>query len=108
MAESTERTISKHIRVLPEQWERIERVAQGTALTANQLVMEFATEVLDHRNCPSTEAGTRVARASLFAVQAIASDLIAAGRQHEVDEIREFISTIVPDVDDGRGRIPHE
>ena len=35
MAESTERTINKHIRVLPEQWERIERAAQGTALTAN-------------------------------------------------------------------------
>lgn len=39
------------------------------------------------------------ARASLFAAQAIARDLIAAGREKEVDEIREFISTIVPNPD---------
>ena len=45
------------------------------------------------------EAEIRVARASLFAAQAIARDLIAAGREHEVAEIRDFISTIVPDPD---------
>ena len=99
MAESTERTINKHIRVLPEQWERIERAAQGTALTANQIVIELAIEALDRRDWPKTEAEVRVARASLFAAQAIARDLIAAGRENEVEEIREFISTIVPDPD---------
>lgn len=99
MAESTERTINKHIRVLPEQWERIERTAQGTALTANQIVIELAIEALDRRDWPKTEAEVRVARASLFAAQAIARDLIAAGRENEVEEIREFISTIVPDPD---------
>ena len=57
MAESTERTINKHIRVLPEQWERIERAAQGTALTANQLVMELAIEALDRRQWPSNRGG---------------------------------------------------
>ena len=41
MPDSTEKTINKHIRVLPEQWERIERAAQGGALTPNQLVMEL-------------------------------------------------------------------
>ena len=44
----------------------------------------------------------RVARASLFTAQAIALDLIAAGREKEVQEIREFISTIVPDIDTNR------
>ena len=44
-------------------------------------------------------AEIRVARASLFAAQAIARDLIAAGREKEVQEIRGFISTIVPDPD---------
>ena len=39
----------------------------------------------------------RVARASLFTAQAIALDLIAAARDKEVQEIRKFISTIVPD-----------
>jgi len=41
----------------------------------------------------------RVARASLFAAQAIARRLIADGREEEVQEIRDFISTIVPDSD---------
>ena len=99
MANSTQTTVDKHIRTLPEQWERIERAAQGTVLTANQLVIELAVEALDRREWPRTEAEIRVARASLFAAQAIARDLIAAGREHEVEEIREFISTIVPDPD---------
>ena len=98
-ANSTQTTVDKHIRVLPEQWERIEHAAEGSALTANQLVMELAIEALDRREWPRTEAEIRVARASLFAAQAIARDLIAAGREHEVAEIRDFISTIIPDVD---------
>ena len=47
-----------------------------------------------------TEVEIRVARASLFAAQAIARDLIAAGRENEVEETREFISTIMPDLPD--------
>lgn len=99
MPDSTERTINKHIRVLPQQWERIEQVAQGSALTPNQLVIELAMEALDQRDWPRSEAELRVARASLFAAQVLARDLIAAGRGNEVAEIREFISTIVPDPD---------
>ena len=99
MAESPEKSLNKHIRVQPEQWERIERAAEGSALTANQLVMELAMEALDRREWPSTQAEIRVARASLFTAQAVARDLIAAGRENEVQEIREFISTIVPDID---------
>ena len=97
MADSAERTINEHIRVLPEQWERIERAAHGTALTANQLVIELAIEALDRRDWPSTEAEIRVARASLFAAQVLARDLIADGHEKEVQEIRDYISTIVPD-----------
>ena len=99
MADSTEKIVKKNIRVLPQQWERIERAADGTALTANQLLMELAIEALDRRENPQTVAEIRVARASLFAAQAIARDLIAAGREKEVEEIRDFISTIVPDPD---------
>ena len=76
----------------------IERAAQGTALTANQLLIELAVEALDRREWPRTKAEVRVAWASLFAAQAIARDLIASGRGHEIEEIRDFISTIVPDV----------
>ena len=100
MADSTDKTLSKHIRVSPEQWERIERASQGTALTANQLVVELAIEALDRRGWPASEAEIKVARASLFAAQALAHGLIADGREQEVQEILEFISTIVPDVDD--------
>ena len=48
---------------------------------------------------PATDTEMRVARASLFAAQAIARRLIADGREEEVQEIRDFISTIVPDSD---------
>ena len=98
MADSTDKTLSKHIRVTPEQWERIEQASQGTALTANQLVIELAVEALDRREWPATEVEIKVARASLFAAQVLARHLIAAGREHEVEEIRAFISTIVADV----------
>ena len=99
MADSTDKTLSKHIRVSPEQWQRIERASQGTALTANQLVVELAIEALDRRGWPRSEAEIKVARASLFAAQALARGLIANGREDEVEEIRNFISTIVPDPD---------
>ena len=56
-------------------------------------------EALDRREWPGTEVEMRVARASLFTAQAIALDLIATGRENEVQEIRDYISTIVPDPD---------
>lgn len=99
MTDSAKESIKKHIRVSPGQWERIEHAAQGTTFSADQLVIELAIQALDRREWPSTEAEVRVARASLFAAQAIARGLIADGREHEVEEIREFISTIVPDPD---------
>ena len=99
MADPTEKTAKKNIRVHTEQWERIERAAVGTELTVNQLVMALTLKVRDRRERPQTEAETRVARASLFAVQAIARRLIADGREQATQEIRDFISTIVPDPD---------
>ena len=99
MADSADKTLSKHIRVLPEQWERIERASQGTALTANLLVIELPIEALDRREWPTTDTEIKVARASLFAAQVLARSLIADGREQEVQEIREFISTIVPELD---------
>ena len=39
----------------------------------------------------------RVAQASLFTAEAVTLDLIAAGREKEVQEFRDFIFTIVPD-----------
>ena len=99
MAKPREKALHKHVRVSPEQWKRLEAAAEGTPLTANQLLVQLAMEALDRREWPGTETEIRVARASLFAAQAIARDLIADGREHEVEEIRDFISTIVPDPD---------
>ena len=99
MANPRERALHKHVRVSPEQWERLEAAAQGTPHSPNRLMVELAMEALDRRVWLSAEAQVRVARASLFAAQAIARDLIADGRGTEVEEIRDFISTIVPDPD---------
>ncbi|MXY66539.1 MAG: hypothetical protein F4Y85_15150 [Gammaproteobacteria bacterium] len=99
MTDTTEMTVKKTVRVRPEQWELIEQAAKGTRLTANQLVIELAVEALERRKMFSREAEIRVARASLFTAQTIARDLVASGREKEIQEIRDFISTIVPDPD---------
>ena len=90
-------SLQKNIRVTAEQWHRIEEAARERQVSPNQLVVELAIEALDRRAWPRTEAEIKVARASLFAAQAIARDLIANGREQDVREIREFISSIVPD-----------
>lgn len=92
-------TVQKNIRVTPRQWKRVEKQAEERGVSANQLVVELAMEALERREWPRTEAEIRVARAALFAAQAIARDLTAAGREDEVQEIRDFISKIVPDVE---------
>lgn len=83
-------TIQKNIRVTPEQWNRIEKSAQKRDISPNQLVINLVMEGLDHGEWPRTEAEIRVARASLFAAQAIAQDLVAAGRMDDIEEIRAF------------------
>lgn len=65
-------------------------------------MVELVLEALDRREWYANETEIRVARASLFAAHAIARDLVAAGRENDVEEIRAFISTIVPDVEPER------
>ena len=101
MPDSKKKALHKHVRIAPEQWERLEQAAQGTPHSPNQFLVELAMEALDRREWPATEVEMRVARASLFTAQATALDLIAAGREKEVQEIRDFISTIVPDPNTG-------
>lgn len=95
MAKSSDSSQHEHIRILPEQWRRVERAAEGTTHAANQLLVasrwRFST-IASH-------SVLKVASASLFTAQAIARKLIAEGRENEVQEIREFISTIVSDPD---------
>ena len=100
------KTIQKNIRLTPEQWNRIEKAARKRDVSPNRLIVSLAMEALDRHEWPSTETEIRVARASLFAAQAIARDLVAAGKEQDVQEIRDFISNIVPDVSSGTGP-PH-
>ena len=71
----------------------------GTRNGAVGIAQSARRRARDRREWPSTEAEIKVARASLFAAQALARDLIANGRGPEFQEIRDFISTIVPDSD---------
>lgn len=99
MTDTTDKAQSRRIRILPEQWARVEKAASGTRQNPNDLLVQLAMEALDQRELFGKDATVRVARASLFAAQVLARDLIAKGREQEVQEIREFISTIVPDPD---------
>ena len=91
-------TISKHIRIDEELWKRLEAAAGESDTTANRLLAELAERWLESREWPQSEIQVQVARASLFTAQAIALDMIAAGRKKEVDRILGHVATIVPGV----------
>ena len=86
------RTLQKNIRVTPGQWNRIENAAKEREVSANRLVVELAMEALDRREWPRTALEIQLLRSSMFTAQAIARDMIAAGREDEVEEIRRNIS----------------
>ncbi len=90
------RTLQKNIRVLPEQWNRIEAAARKRDLTANQLLVELAMEALERREWPRTDLEILMLRSCVFTAQAIARDMIAAGRRNEVEEIEQAITCVAP------------
>ena len=91
--------VNKHIRIDEELWERLEAAAKDRETSANRLLAELAAQWLENREWPRTDVQIQVARSSLFTAQAVARDMIAAGREKEIAEIRDSISTIVPDPD---------
>ena len=91
------RTLQKNIRVTPGQWNRIENAAKERDVSANRLVVELAMEALDRREWPRTALEIQLLRSSMFTAQAIARDMIAAGRGEEVEAIRREISRLAPD-----------
>ncbi len=90
-------TLTRTIRVTPEQWERIEKTAREREVSANRLVVEFVMEAIDRRQWPRTELDIQVAKAALFAAQVLRRDLIAAGRKDEVEEILQFVASLLPE-----------
>ena len=100
MTETTDRALSRRIRVLPEQWERFENAARGTARTANELVIDLALQALDRREWPRTEAEITLLRSAMFTAQAIIRDMEKTGRQNEIDAISRTISQVAPQLPD--------
>ena len=98
MTETTDRALSRRIRVLPEQWERFENAARGTGRTANELVIDLALEALDRRGWPRTEAEIHLLRSAMFTAQAIIRDMEKAGRHDEIEAISRSISEIAPEL----------
>ena len=92
------RTINKHIRVDEEHWRRIEDAANRRRLSPSRLLIETTLQAIDGPEWPRTHAEVQVARASLFAAQAIARDMMKAGRKEEVQELLQGVSVVVPDI----------
>ena len=93
-------TLQKTVRVTPQQWARIENAAEQQNVTPNFLLVELAMEALEHREWPRSEAEILLLRSAIFSAQAIARDMIADGRESEVNEIRETVSQIAPALHD--------
>ena len=96
-------TVQKNIRLSPEQWERIEKAAEERGISANQLLVELAMEALDRREWPRTEAEIYLLRSTMFTAQAMARDMVAAGRGKEIEEIARNISKVAPELPEDPG-----
>ena len=94
-------TLSKTVRVTEKQWNRVENAARKRNESPNHLLVKLAMEALDRREWPRTDLEIQLLRSTLFTAQATARNLIAEGRENEVEEIRRDISKIAPDLPPG-------
>ena len=92
------KTLSKTVRVTEAQWNRVENAARKRNESPNHLLVKLAMEALDRHEWPKTELEIHLLRSSLFTAQAMARDMIANGREDEIDEIRRHISRIAPEL----------
>ena len=90
------KTMSKTVRVTDYQWKRVETAARVLNQSPNHLLVQLALEALDRREWPRSELEIRLLRSTLFTAQATARNMIAEGREDEVEEIRNEISRIAP------------
>ena len=91
------KTLSKTVRVTEAQWNRVENMARKRNESPNHLLVRLAIEALDRREWPRTELEIHLLRSSLFTAQAMARNMIAAGREEEIEAIRREISKIAPE-----------
>ena len=90
------KTMTKSVRVTDEQWKRIETALENSKQSPNHLLVQLAMEALDRRESPRSELEIQILRSTLFTAQAMARNMIAEGREDEVEDIRREISTIAP------------
>jgi hypothetical protein len=91
-------TMQKNIRITSGEWDRIETATTERNVTANQLLIELAMEPLDGCEWPRTKLEIPLLRSCIFRAQAVACDMITAGRQGEVEKIRRNISAVIPEL----------
>ncbi|MDD9997091.1 MAG: hypothetical protein OXQ89_05040 [Rhodospirillaceae bacterium] len=92
------KTLSKTVRVTDKQWNRIEAAVGNSRESPNHLLVQLAMEALDRRESPQSELEIQILRSTLFTAQAMARNMIAEGREDEVEEIRQNVSKIAPDL----------
>ena len=91
-------TLNKHIRVDEDDWKRIEAEARKRGISPNLLVIASTLEAIDGPRWPRTEAEIYLLRSAMFAAQAIARDMAAAGRGEEIEQIARNISKVAPEL----------
>ena len=91
------KTMTKSVRVTDEQWNRIENAVGNSKLSPNHLLVQLAMEALDRREWPRTELEVRLLRSTLFTAEVTARNMIAEGREEEMEEIRKGISEFLPE-----------
>ena len=93
-------TLNKHIRVDQADWQRIENAARERGVSPTRLLVSSTLAAIDGGKWPRTEAEIYMLRSAMFAAQAIARDMEAAGRGDEIAEIARNISRIAPELPD--------
>ena len=91
-------TLNKHIRVDENHWERIEAAANQRGISPSRFLIECTLQTIEDKQWPNTEAEIRMYRSCLFTAQAMARDLIAAGREEDLEEIRRHVSQLAPEL----------
>ena len=91
-------TLNKHIRVDEDDWKRIEQEAPKRGTSPNRLLITCTLDAIDGPRWPRTEAEIYLLPSAMFAAQAIARDMAAAGRGGEIEEIPRNISKVAPEL----------
>ena len=92
------KTVNKHLRVDEDEWQRIEHAARERGVSPTRLLISSTLEAIDGANWPRTEAEIYLLRSAMFAAQAIARDMEAAGRGDEIADIARNISRVAPEL----------